>query len=287
MLWPFKQSIYPEYFPDTLMKVNNESAMDILDNELSNSQSFDFKTALEILRAGKQKQSVYYKACDKSHWNQYGAFLAYTELMNQAKQHLPDLKILTEEDFTITPIIRETKTPWGFYAQEEDLQYTLKGGNHAYSDMTFFNTFEFISRDQWKSFNYYKNSNSSLPKAVIIGDSFVWMFMLPNLAESFSELAFINVSDMDNLDTIINIIKPDIVMATGIGTFDADVYASYTDTSPQNQNAIIISTTTPTQVEQGKKYDIDITVWNIGTETWNEDKRYGWPFFRMDLIGIE
>ena len=61
---------------------------------------------------------------------------------------------------------------------------------------------------------------------MIVGDSFTWMFLLPNLSESFSELAFINVTDIDNLKTIIDKIKPDIVIEIGL---DEEVYefASY------------------------------------------------------------
>jgi len=271
IIWPYKHSIYPEFFPNMLLKVNNESAIDLLDRELSNNPNFDFMTALNILESGKQYRLVYYKAFDRSHWNQYGAFLGYTVLMKQAQQHLPDLKILTENDFTITPVNKITKTSWGFYTQEEDLQYILKGGNHAHSDMAFFNTFNFISHDPWKSYNYYINSDSSLPKAIIIGDSFIWEFMLPNISESFSELVFINYLDMDNLETIINMVKPDIVISAGLGPNVADIFAIHQYTSLQNLDADIISDTTPSQVVRGGKYEIDVTVKNSGTETWNED----------------
>lgn len=42
------------------------------------------------------------------------------------------------------------------------------------------------------------------------------MFMLENLAESFSELVFIHYNDIDNLNQMIATVKPDIVLATGI-----------------------------------------------------------------------
>jgi hypothetical protein len=273
MIWPYKYSLYPEYFSNALMKVNDESAIDVLDYELSNNPNFDFRTAFNILDSGKQNRPVYYKAYDRSHWNQYGAFLGYTELMNQAKKHLSEFRILTEADFTITPMIRETRTSSGFYTQEEDLQYILKDGYHAFSDKSFFDTFEFTSNDPWKSYNYYVNSDRSLPKAVIVGDSNVWEFMLPNLAESFSKLVFIHYYDMDNLDTIVNIISPDIIIMAGQGLGVAYEFATYTNISSQYLYANIVSDTTPPQVELGSKYVIDITVRNNGTEIWNEVKK--------------
>jgi alginate O-acetyltransferase complex protein AlgJ len=272
IIWPYKFNIYPEYFPDTLIKVNNLSEIEVLDRNLSNSTKFDFKTAYDVLNAAKEKQLVYYKAYDLGHWNNYGALLGYTELMRQAQQHIPGLKILTEKDFTIKPVILDTNLPWGFHTQEQDLQYTLKNGNHARSDITFFNTFNFVSKDPWKSYNYYENTDSSLPKAVIVGDSFVWMFMLPDLAESFSQLVFIHFLDLDNLNSIINIVKPDIVIMAGLGPAAADLFASYHCGSTLKLDARIVSTNTPSVIIPGTFYDLDITVKNVGTETWNENK---------------
>ena len=227
MVWPYKYSVYPEYFPDTIKPITEQTAISVLDNELSNNPNFDFGTALEPLINGKKLHQTYFKAFDRSHWNQYGSFLAYQALMQQVQKHLPDLKILSESDFTIEPIIKETSTTWGFHTAEEDLQYSLNGGYKGVSDLTFFDTFDFTSQDPWKSFNYYKNPDSSLPKAIIIGDSFTWMFMLRNLSESFSELVFVHYSDLDSVNRIIEKIHPDILIAAGLGSGFADVFAAY------------------------------------------------------------
>lgn len=39
----------------------------------------------------------------------------------------------------------------------------------------------------------------------------------------------------------------------------------------KDPQAEIVSTTTPTEIERGQKYDVDITVKNTGTEAWSED----------------
>ena len=268
MLWPYKFTIYPENVPDTLQKINGESALEVLDRNLSNRQDFDFETALSSLQQGKQVRQVYYNAYDCSHWNQYGAFLGYTQLMNQVKKHLPNIKILTEDDFTIKPVTRQTNVSGGLFATEQDLQYSLIGGYHGVSDKSFFNTFGFQSKDPWVSYNYYKNPDGSLPKAVVVGDSYIWMFMLPNLSESFSQLAFLNYDDMDSVNAVIGQIKPDIVIMAGLGGAVEEL-ASYAYRAPR-MDAEILSTTTPTTIERGKKYDVHITVKNTGTQSWSE-----------------
>lgn len=270
MVWPFKYDLYPEFFPSTLKKVSHETALQLLDRELSNDPHFDFRTPLKALEAAKQDHQVYYKAYDNSHWNQYGAFLGYTELMSQARAHLPGLKVLTESDFNITTVNRVTTTYWGFHAEEEDLQYELKGGYHARSDKSFFDGFPFNSKDPWRSYNYFINPDSSLPRAIIVGDSMIWEFMLPNMAESFSQLVFIHYNDMGSLDTIASIIKPDIIIMAGRGLGVADQLATYTSTPVDYYYAVITADTTPSEVKQGSQYVFDITMKNTGTETWSE-----------------
>jgi alginate O-acetyltransferase complex protein AlgJ len=273
MTWPTKYSLYPENFPNTLVKVNSETAIEEYDRELTGNPNFDYRTPLKILTAGKQSQAVYSKAADRSHWNQFGAFLGYTALMQQARDHLPGLKILTEENFTITPVMKITSLPWGFTTREEDTQYDIKGGFHAVSDLSFFDTFSFSSNDPWRSYNYYKNTDSSLPKAIIVGDSYIWLFLLPDISESFSELVFIHFMDMNALDSIIEIIKPDIVIMAGLGPGVADIFATYTPSSPEFMYADILSINAPSQVKFGNKLNIDITVQNTGTQIWSETNR--------------
>lgn len=273
MIWPNKCTIYPEYFPNTLTQVNDEPAIMTLDNELSGKPKFDFATAYDTLISHKAERQDYYKAFDYSHWNQYGAFLGYTALMEQAKRHLPNLKILTEADFNILPTIKKTNFTWGFQTEEEDLIYTLKSGPHASSDLSFFNTFGFSSKDPWKSYNYYKNTDTTLPKAIVIGDSYVWEFLLPNLAESFSELVFLHYSDMDYLDSLLNLIEPNIVMMAGLGPVSSYEFAKYSYGDSQQLNATIINNDTPTEAAKGVPYQIKIEVRNIGTQVWADADR--------------
>jgi hypothetical protein len=107
---------------------------------------------------------------------------------------------------------------------------------------------------------------------VIVGDSFIWEFLLPNLAESFSQLVFIHYDDMDNLNKIIAEINPDIVIQAGLGSGVAYTFASYTYGPPANFYAQIVSTNTPTEIERDKLYEVNIVVKNTGTESWGENK---------------
>ena len=61
-----------------------------------------------------------------------------------------------------------------------------------------------------------RDSNTELPKIVIVGDSYTWMFMLPWISESFSETVFIHQLDGGNLQSVIDVVQPDIVVFTGL-----------------------------------------------------------------------
>lgn len=218
MLWPYKHDIYPENIPGYQNINQQKLAIQVMDDRLSDQPGFDFETAYELLYNAKSVRQDYYKAYDKYHWNRYGSFLGYQMLMEQAKRHVPNLRVLQESDFTIRPIIRTTRMDGGFDTREEDLEYSLIGGYHAAADPAFFTTFPFKSSDPWHSYAYYKNADSSLPRAVIVGDSFIYMWLLPDFAESFSQLVFIHYYDLVNLNAIIAREQPDIVIMAGLGT---------------------------------------------------------------------
>lgn len=268
--FPSKVNMYSEYLPDTIDPINDKSLIDIMKDNFENNNDFDFKVPLDELKKAKESKVIYSKAYDQSHWNNYGAFIGYTEIMKQTKKYIPDLKILTENDFDINEFEKETSIGGSPLTKETDYDFKLKSPATATSDKSFFNNMSYQSKDPWKSYNYFKNSNSTLPKAIVVGDSYVWMFMLNNMAESFSELVFIHQLDINNLNQIYSIIKPDIIIGAGLD----NTVLELSDYNPSlaNLTSEIVSQNTPTEIERGKKYDINIIVKNTSSETWNEQK---------------
>lgn len=212
MMWPIKANMYPEYMDLNIIKHGKKWNLLNLNDYFSKNEKFDFYVPYKELLESKKKHQIYYKSADRSHWNNYGAFIGYKALMTRAKIHLPNLKILNESDFNIKEVDKETYILNKFFATEKDYEFTLKKANTAVSDKTFFDKINYQTKDIYKSYNYYKNQNKDLPKAIIVGDSFIWMFMLPNISESFSEVVFIHYSDMDNLEMLTDLINPNIVM---------------------------------------------------------------------------
>lgn len=274
MLWPQKYSVYPEYLPPGFTKTYQLTQHLDYVGKMGLGSTVDIKSSLPALIEAKQTNPVFYKAYDTGHWNNFGAFIGYSQLMQQAQNHLPEIKILTNDDFVVSTITRDTKTSFGFYASEEDKKYELIGGHHSISDPTFFYTIPFKSEDPWRSYSFYRNSNNTLPKAIIVGDSYIWQYLLPVISESFSELAFINVLDINNLNLLIGTIHPDIVMAAFLeGYFPIQTFSSYHYENVPTLDAIVVSVAVPSYMVIGKEYNLTIDIQNTGTETWTRDSQ--------------
>ncbi|WP_105177322.1 alginate O-acetyltransferase AlgX-related protein [Clostridium cagae] len=269
-VFPHKTNMYSEYLPDTILRINNKSLLDIMKNNFENSKDFDLNVSIDKLEEAKKSKIIYSKAYDQSHWNNYGGFIGYTEIMKQAKKYIPDIKILTEDDFNIIPFERETYLGKELFTTETDYDFKLKYSATAISDKSFFEKIGYQSKDPWKSYNYLKNSDATLPKAIVIGDSYVWMFMLNNMAESFSELVFIHQLDIDNLNKIYSIVKPDIIIGAGLDNTMLGL-ADY-NIPLMNPTADIVLENTPAEIKRGEKYNINITVKNTTDEIWSNKR---------------
>lgn len=269
-VFPHKSNMYSEYLPDTILHINKESLIDEMKNEFENNSSFDLKVPSEELRKAKESRVIYSKAYDLSHWNNYGAFIGYTQIMNQAQKYIPNLKVLTEDNFNITQFEKETVLGGSPFTKETDYDFKLKSPATAVSDKSFFDKINYKSNDPWKSYNYFVNNDKTLPKAVVVGDSYVWMFMLPDMAESFSQLVFIHQLDIGNLNKIYSEIKPDIIIGAGLDNTMlglADYYPPLI-----KPTAEIVSENTPTEIRRGEKYNINITVKNTTNEVWSNKR---------------
>jgi len=84
---PNKQTIYPEYLPNYVTKVWPDSRLDQLTKYLSDFKQIKFINPAEELIAAKHNKSVYLKY--DTHWNDYGAFVAYTKLFDNINKDFP------------------------------------------------------------------------------------------------------------------------------------------------------------------------------------------------------
>lgn len=97
---PDKHTIYPEYLPNILLGQVKNPRLDqriTFIKEINNSQEIDLRPAL--MKAKKQ-YALYYKT--DTHWNNYGSFIVYQEIMKNLKQKFTNLEPLSMSDFNIS-----------------------------------------------------------------------------------------------------------------------------------------------------------------------------------------
>ncbi|OMD97707.1 MULTISPECIES: hypothetical protein [Paenibacillus] len=204
-----KKTIYPENYPSSIYKIGEVSRTDILVDYLSSKEKLDIFTPKKALFEAKKLQTLYSPRYDNAHWNNYGAFIGYLELMERVKKYYPNIKILSWDDFEITPYEREFNLYDVVRFKETDYAFKLKKESNAVQIKDKFKDLNLIHSDLSVS---YTNKDPNLPKVLILGDSYLYNFLTPYISESFSEMNFIYTDNINRLKSFIELYKPDIVI---------------------------------------------------------------------------
>ena len=205
--WPNKPSIYPEYLPyamrlqikDTISRV--DQILNRLDKNNSSVKLLDVRSKL---LSSKADNLLYHKF--DSHWNSFGAFLAYQEFFNKNYNEL-GIKPKSVKDFNVT---------WAEYNQGELIQMlgVQNRGFFIEQNPTFIlkdtsNNVEFLPTEGYPPLTVITrnlNSENKL-KVLIFRDSF-----MDNLIQFFS-LHFSEVTYIWGHDeNFVNQLNPDIII---------------------------------------------------------------------------
>jgi alginate O-acetyltransferase complex protein AlgJ len=76
---PNKESIYPEYMPEGIKKINNDTQLDQVLTYFKENSDIQIIDLRPVLIKAKSERQVYRK--NDSHWNSYGSYLAYREII--------------------------------------------------------------------------------------------------------------------------------------------------------------------------------------------------------------
>ncbi|MBH5319149.1 hypothetical protein I6N90_15180 [Paenibacillus sp. GSMTC-2017] len=204
-----KKTIYPEYYPDTILKVGNVSRTDLLEEYFTNKTDLDFFTPKNALLEEKNRTTIYSPNFDNGHWNSYGAFIGYTELMKKVSSYYPDIKVLTWADINTNAYDRTTNIYDAVTFSEKDISLSLKNKSTA---TQVFGVLDKLNLSTSLMSASYQNEDKSLPKVLVLGDSYLYGFVTPYLAESFSEMNFIYTDNIDRIKMLVEYLDPDMVI---------------------------------------------------------------------------
>lgn len=211
---PDKEGVYPEFYPEGVLRVDNRSRVECLAEKMISKEWFvDVNGAL---LGNKSDKMLYYRNFDPTHWNMDGAWVGYKELMNKITSVNGDIRALTEKDVIITyeegPGTLEglSSIKWmGDLMQFDDkiVSCIPMDGYKAERDNT-----PLIPLKDGQIYFHYINKNISEKTLLVVGDSYVYSFLLPLLAESFSDVYFTSFVDTETVVEMQRVIHPDIVV---------------------------------------------------------------------------
>lgn len=90
LIAPNKNTIYPEFMPDHIRRVHEKSRMDQLLEYLQNHSTVPVLDLRPALKAGKTQYPVYSRT--DTHWNDYGAYIAYRGIITHISRSFPSFK---------------------------------------------------------------------------------------------------------------------------------------------------------------------------------------------------
>lgn len=203
---PDKQTIYPEYLPEEIQKLQPGTRLDqiLAYNQLhAGAPMLDLRAEMQLR---KQTEVIYYRT--DSHWNNLGAYYAYAQIMQTLTLKFPALEPRPLSDYTITK--RQVS---GL-----ELAYLIWKQNELTDEMvTLSPLFErraepadvpFLPQNSMLTFARQVD-DPSLPTAVIFRDSF-GTNLVPFFEEHFRRVVFVWSSRVDL--ELVAYEQPDIVI---------------------------------------------------------------------------
>jgi len=185
-----KESIYPEYYPDFVIKGPEPTSLDAVVDYISANTNIDFFCIKDNLLQEKGNWLLYPKTGDiyeLCHYNETGSFIAYRELMKHINRYFTNLKPFTFENVDIT--------------------YRINGS----SSLTLKKRFKKIEPRFLEDVLEFENNDLSLPTLSLFHDSYAYWFQ-DYLPQHFGRTIMHHLITLEHLKKYIDLYKPDIVV---------------------------------------------------------------------------
>lgn len=216
VLVPDKNLIYGEYMPDSLPRVGDTHPLDQLSSYLQANTDVHVLDLRPDLEAAKVNGRIYHRT--DSHWNDVGAYVAYSAILNRLAELVPALR-------QAKPVPVETRVREGPgmglarivglapLLREEILEAT-PSEPRARVKPEFRKGYDQLVMQQ-RSFAHGVEDRS-LPRAVMFRDSFA-NALVPYLSEHFHRILYVWQRDLDSRVVLVE--QPDVVIQQIVGRF--------------------------------------------------------------------
>ncbi len=213
---PSSMTVYPELVPEIYTPAAT-TKLDLVSQALKNGGAtvIDLKTA--FAQHKNDEMPLYYKL--DSHWTEYGAFVAYTELFNHIADRFPEAKPRTIDQFNW----------YGKDYQSGDMTYYLGMSKYDIREYSYYRTFRievpysatyvdrYVSSDKLTYSNdvtyerILTTKDRTLPAAIVMRDSYSTQ-MYDILAERLYRTYYSGMWNYTWDNSQIDYVKPDYVI---------------------------------------------------------------------------
>lgn len=209
---PDKNKIYGDkYYPKYIKKMNSIGRAKQLQLYLEslNIEGLSIIYPYEQLLNESEKNLTYWK--NDTHWNTYGAYIGYLELMKEIKKDFPDIQEVKDTDINVS------ETPFLGLELLKVLSMDSQKGLRKYKNILY----KTITLKK-ENFDYVKNAgkngrdgiitkSNKKYKVLVFRDSFT-ISMVPYISQTFGEVNYIWSHNLNEFENLINDYKPDIVI---------------------------------------------------------------------------
>jgi hypothetical protein len=197
---PNQQTIYPEFLPDYVNRVNPETQLDQLKLRLRERNSTIKLVDIRSDLISKKSKGILYTKSE-GHWNELGALVGFSSISKELHEMISSIKIIDVKNYGIN-IGKRDFVPVSFNEAYPEVR-NLKGEKFSIKAIPTPNPNETLQ--------LIKSESGAGPRALFIGDSFLGM--APQfMAASFGEVLEVHHGHSGYAVDIVKEYKPDIVV---------------------------------------------------------------------------
>jgi alginate O-acetyltransferase complex protein AlgJ len=210
VLWviipPDKNTIYPQYMPEQIPVIGQTSRLDQITDYLQKNTEVNILDLRPVFAHASQSSQIYYKT--DAHWNCLGAYYASNEIISKITALHPEVQTHPLSNFQIgstTDSTLDILTAMGLGSQEDTVTLTPKFP---------IGTMTYVPYAKNKLMNVAVNSQTDLPRAVVLHDSFYTECLYQFLEPQFSQIisTHYKTAVLPDYVELIDSEKPDVVI---------------------------------------------------------------------------
>lgn len=208
-----KENLYPERYPAGAPRPSAPSAAEQIIRGIDEQTTVRQIHVRDKLTAHSGER-IFYTVTDPGHWNEYGAFLGFSEMIDRVRVDYPEVRpadladYVCEEDHSLARICGMP-----YPVPEDSIHCVLKHPKAVEISLPELDP-ELDRRIAFREHTHYFSCDAAGNnlRILLVGDSFLRMGIKNMVAEHFAETLSIDWLNADKLDEITALWHPDLII---------------------------------------------------------------------------